>query len=72
MLSRQLFYDDDEYGLAEMASGFNRETLISPLHGAMIASVFANDGVSLFFIVSGIPEGQLIQSKQLLLHQKLG
>ncbi|MDL2268749.1 PbpA [Desulfosarcina sp. OttesenSCG-928-A07] len=35
---------DDEYHLAEIASGFNRQTLISPLHGAMIAATVVNRG----------------------------
>ncbi len=35
----------DKYSLAEIASGFNRRTLMSPLHGAVIASIVANDGV---------------------------
>jgi cell division protein FtsI/penicillin-binding protein 2 len=35
---------DDEYGLAEIASGFNRQTLISPLHAALLASAVANKG----------------------------
>ena len=35
---------DDDYGLAEIASGFNRKTLISPLHAAMLASVAVNNG----------------------------
>ncbi|MAZ48800.1 MAG: hypothetical protein CME65_09560 [Halobacteriovoraceae bacterium] len=40
----KLFQDDDEYGLAELATGFNRQTMISPVHGATIASVIANGG----------------------------
>ena len=40
----KLFTDDDEYGLAELASGFNRKTMISPVHGATIASIIANNG----------------------------
>jgi hypothetical protein len=36
--------DDDTYHWAEIASGFNRETIISPLHGALIASAIANRG----------------------------
>ncbi len=36
---------DDNFGLAEIASGFNRKTLISPLHAALIASTVANNGV---------------------------
>ncbi len=35
---------EDQYNLAELASGFNRETLISPIHGAAIAAVMANEG----------------------------
>jgi penicillin-binding protein A len=36
---------DDDYGLAEIASGFNRVTLISPLHAALLASAVANNGI---------------------------
>lgn len=36
---------NSEYALAELASGFNKSTMISPLHGALIASIIANDGV---------------------------
>lgn len=32
------------YNLAEMASGFNTDTTISPVHCAMLSSVVANDG----------------------------
>lgn len=35
---------DEPFQLAEVASGFNRTTLISPLHGAMIASAVLNEG----------------------------
>lgn len=41
----RVFLADSEYALAELASGFNKGTMISPLHGAVIASVIANDGV---------------------------
>lgn len=34
----------DDFGLAEIASGFNKKTLLSPLHAAMLASVAANQG----------------------------
>lgn len=40
-----LGFPNSEYNLAEISSGFNRKTLMSPLHGAVIASVVANDGV---------------------------
>ncbi len=36
--------DDDPYRLAEIASGFNKETTISPLHAAMIVSAVLNKG----------------------------
>ena len=35
----------DKYNLAELASGFNRQTLISPVHGAVISSIIANKGI---------------------------
>ena len=35
----------DNYELAELASGFNVETVISPIHAATMASVVANDGM---------------------------
>jgi cell division protein FtsI/penicillin-binding protein 2 len=36
---------EDDFGLAEIASGFNKQTKISPLHAALLASVAANNGV---------------------------
>ncbi len=35
---------DESYHLAEVASGFNRETTLSPLHGALIVSAVLNQG----------------------------
>lgn len=35
----------DQYNLAEIASGLNAETLMGPIHGAMISSIMANNGV---------------------------
>ena len=35
----------DDFGLAEIASGFNKRTLISPIHACLIAATVANDGV---------------------------
>ncbi|MGA6926103.1 MAG: penicillin-binding transpeptidase domain-containing protein, partial [Desulfosarcina sp.] len=37
--------DDEAYHRAEIASGFNRQTTISPLHGAVIVSAVVNGGV---------------------------
>ena len=34
----------DDFGLAEIASGFNKKTLISPLHATLLATVAANNG----------------------------
>jgi cell division protein FtsI/penicillin-binding protein 2 len=36
---------EDDFGLAEIASGFNKRTLISPLHAALITAVVANDRI---------------------------
>ncbi len=35
----------DQYNLAELSSGLNNDTMMSPVHGAVIASVVANGGV---------------------------
>jgi peptidoglycan glycosyltransferase len=35
----------NEYQLAEMASGYTQDNVMSPIHGAMIAAAVANDGV---------------------------
>ncbi|MBT7608504.1 MAG: hypothetical protein HN576_02030 [Bacteriovoracaceae bacterium] len=35
----------DQYHLAELATGFNKQTLISPVHAAVLSSIVANDGV---------------------------
>ena len=36
---------EDDFGLAEIASGFNKRTRLSPLHAAMITSAVANNGI---------------------------
>lgn len=40
----QIAITDEPYKLAELASGFNRDTRISPLHGALMAAAVINDG----------------------------
>jgi hypothetical protein len=35
----------EEFAMAEIASGFNKRTLISPLHAALIAAAVSNEGV---------------------------
>lgn len=57
MGNSKLFDRDSEYGLAEFASGFNKGTMISPVHGAVIASVAANGGyLKKPFVVSRVEE----------------
>jgi cell division protein FtsI/penicillin-binding protein 2 len=34
----------DDFGLAEISSGFNKKTLISPLHASLLSAVAANNG----------------------------
>jgi peptidoglycan glycosyltransferase len=41
----RLAIEDDAYHRAEIASGFNRQTTLSPLHGAMIVSAVVNGGM---------------------------
>ena len=36
---------EDAFGIAEIASGFNRQTLISPLHAALLSAAAANNGM---------------------------
>ncbi|MDJ0816010.1 MAG: penicillin-binding transpeptidase domain-containing protein [Desulfobacterales bacterium] len=40
----QIEVPNDPFGLAEIASGFNKRTVISPLHAALLASAAANKG----------------------------
>jgi penicillin-binding protein A len=46
----------DKWGLAEVASGFTRNTTLSPIHGAMIAASIVNDGKMMepYFIQSAM------------------
>jgi membrane peptidoglycan carboxypeptidase len=49
----------DDYNLAEIASGFNKKTMISPIHAAVLSSVIANDGVIKYpFIVSKLTDNK--------------
>lgn len=41
----------DQYNLAEFSSGLNDKTLMSPVHGAVIASIVANGGVLRYPVV---------------------
>lgn len=44
LLPSRFTVKDNPYQLAEIASGFNRRTIISPLHGALIAAAVLNRG----------------------------
>lgn len=49
---------EDDFGLAEIASGFNKRTKISPLHAAMITAAIINKGIIMQpWIVSKITNG---------------
>jgi penicillin-binding protein A len=41
----------DQYNLAELSSGLNDKTLMSPIHGAVIGSVVANGGILRYPVV---------------------
>lgn len=56
---------DDDFGLAEIASGFNKKTLISPLHASLMTSAVVNKGTMMEpWIVREIRDefGQVIYS----------
>lgn len=59
----------DDYSLAEMASGYNDTTLISPIHAAMMASIIANNGVmknpQLISKISDVETGELLWSNSI-------
>ena len=39
------FFSDEPYEWAEIASGFNRKTTMSPLHGAVLTAAIINQGI---------------------------
>ncbi len=52
---QMLLPESEPWGFAELASGFNRLSSMSPLQGAMIAGAVANDGVMMEpFVVEGL------------------
>ena len=56
---------DDDFGLAEIASGFNKRTLISPMHASLMTSAVVNNGTIMEpWVVSEIRDesGQVIYS----------
>ena len=55
----QSFFEEpkSDYNLAEVASGFNKTTMISPIHAALLSSVIANKGVIKYpFIISKLTD----------------
>ena len=54
----------DQYNLAEFSSGLNTQTVMSPVHGAVIGSVVANGGVFRYPVVIKSLEG--IQDKKVI------
>jgi cell division protein FtsI/penicillin-binding protein 2 len=64
-------FPDNDFGLAEIASGFNRKTLMSPLHVALLASAVANNGIimapRLITRIMREPDEILYQSRPALL-----
>ena len=49
---------DDSFGLAEIASGFNKRTLVSPLHATLITSAVANNGIIMTpWLVTRVQDG---------------
>jgi len=62
MAASSIAVPDDDFGLAEIASGFNKRTLVSPLHAALLAATAANGGnmVSPWFVSTIADETQKV------------
>jgi penicillin-binding protein A len=58
----------DQYNLAELSSGLNTQTLMSPVHGAVIGSIVANGGLLRYPVVikslEGIQDSRVIYPPQ--------
>jgi len=49
---------ENQYHLAELASGFNKQTSMSPIHAALLAATIANEGVMPYpFLAKRLVEG---------------
>ncbi len=58
---------ENDWNIAEAASGFTRTNTLSPLHGAMLAAAIVNDGVMMkpFVVARGTaPEGMLLYQSE--------
>ena len=65
----QSFFEEpkNDYNLAEIASGFNKKTMMSPIHAALLSSVIVNKGVIKYpFIIS---KRQMRKMKNFILNQ---
>jgi len=67
---------EDEYGLAEIASGFNKRTRMSPMHAALISSAVANQGnMTAPWLVSAVLDESdriLYRGRPMLLYSPIG
>ena len=60
---------ESDFGLAELSSGFNKKTLISPLHAALIVSAVVNNGqMAAPWLVSTIAD----RNKHLVYRSRVG
>ena len=69
-LSKSIFkMPQDQYNMAEIASGFNKKTMISPIHAAVLSSIVANDGhlvePRLIVKIEDLEENQTIYENEL-------
>jgi peptidoglycan glycosyltransferase len=44
----KIYNPKDKFGIAELASGFNKETTMTPIHGALLSQIVANNGVLVY------------------------
>jgi cell division protein FtsI/penicillin-binding protein 2 len=58
-----LFFPEDEYNLAELTSGFNRQTRITPVHAAQMASAAGND---VWMVTPRITRGREVDKIQVM------
>ncbi len=59
----EILHANSQYELAELASGFNKRTNISPLHAAAMSSIIVNDGIEKKpFLVSEVIDSRIGQN----------
>jgi cell division protein FtsI/penicillin-binding protein 2 len=71
----QVHLSEKPYQWAEIACGFNRDTTLSPLHGAMLASVVANHGIliepSIFDRIADDKGNTIYVNHPVIIHQAI-